>query len=72
MVGAFNGVNSMIHKCATSLILGVTLYIPPDVSFVLCRQLSPTQMKCTCDANDSTYILYRFLIKMREILASVL
>ena len=25
-----------------------------------CWQLNPTQVKCTCNANDSTYILYGF------------
>ena len=29
-------------------------------------QLNQTQVKCTCDTNDSTYILYGFLIKKKE------
>ena len=41
-------------------------YIPPGVSFALCLQLSATQMKCPCNANDFTYILYDFfVIKIR-------
>ena len=39
-------------------------YIPPRVAIDLHWQLSPTQMKCTCNANDSTYILYGFLNKI--------
>ena len=32
-------------------------------SFVLRLQLSPTQIKCTCNAIYSTYILYGFFFK---------
>ena len=35
-------------------------YIPPGVSFTLRWQLSPMQMKFTCSANDSSYVLYDF------------
>ena len=35
-------------------------------------QLSPTQMKCTYLTNDSTYILYGFLIKLRYVWGPVL
>ena len=47
-------------------------YIPPDVFCVWHWQLGPTQVKCTSNANDSTYILYGLLIKMRNIQGSVL
>ena len=40
-------------------------YIPQVVVFVLRWQLSPTQMKCTCNANESTFILHDSLIEMR-------
>ena len=46
---------------------GLKAYITLGVFFVLRWQLSPTQMKCTCNANDSTYILLGLLIKMRHI-----
>ena len=48
------------------------VYIPPGIFIVLRWQLRPTQMKCTSNANDSTYILYGFLIRMRNIQGSVL
>ena len=35
------------------------------VFLVLRWQLSPTQMKCTCNANNSTYITLCFLIRMK-------
>ena len=44
-----------------SLILA---YISPGVSFHLRWHLSPIQMKCTSNANGSTYILSGFLLKM--------
>ena len=64
------------HVCALFPIPNLTVecskdYIPPGVLFVLRWQLSPTQMKCTCDANDSIYILYAFFIKMRHNKGSV-
>ena len=40
-------------------------YIPPDAVFVLRWQSSPTHVKYTCNATDSTYILYACFIKMR-------
>ena len=41
--------------------------IPPGLVFVMRCQLSPTQVKCICNANDSTYILHGSLITMRYI-----
>ena len=52
-----------------SLIKG---YIPLGVVFALRWQLNPTQVKCTCNANESTYIPLGFSIKMRNIWGSVL
>ena len=52
-----------------------THYIPiilvVFVVFVLRLQLSPTQMKCKCNAFNSTYIPYRSLIRMRFIWSPV-
>ena len=47
-------------------------HIPLGVLFVLRWQSSPMQMKYTCNANDSTYILLELLIKIRYIWGSVL
>ena len=46
-------------------------YIPPGAVFVLRWQFSPEQMKSTYKTNDSTYILYGFGIKMRNVLGLV-
>ena len=48
------------------------VYIPLGLFLVLRWQLSPTQVKCTCNANDSTYIPLGFSIKLRIIRGSVL
>ena len=40
-------------------------YSPPGVVFLLRWQLSPTQVKYTSNAHDSTYILYEFFINIR-------
>ena len=42
-------------------------YIPLGIVFILRWQLIPTQMKCTYNANDSTFILCELLIKMQYI-----
>ena len=42
-------------------------YIRLDIFYVLRWQLSTSQVKCTYNANSSTYILYGLLIKMRYI-----
>ena len=42
-------------------------YIPPGVPFALHWQLVPTQMKCRCNTNDSTYILYAFFFYQNEV-----
>ena len=47
-------------------------YIPLCVVFVLRWQLSLTQVKCSSNANGSTYIPYRLLIKMKNIWGPVL
>ena len=65
--------------CAQSLMLGPvrslskysSAYIPSGVFFALCWQLGPRQMKCACNANDSTYILDGFLINISHILGHV-
>ena len=41
-------------------------YIPPYVFFVLRWQSSPTQMKCTCNASESTHILYGIFNQNKE------
>ena len=46
-------------------------YIPLGLFLALRWQLSPTQVKCTCNANDSTYIPLGFSIKLRIIRGSV-
>ena len=47
-------------------------YIPLGAVFALRWQLNPTQVKCTCNANDSTYIPNRLLIKMKNIQGSIM
>ena len=47
-------------------------YIPSDDSFALRWQFNPMQRKYTCNAIHSTYILYKFLIKIWYILGNVL
>ena len=55
---------SVIIPSASSVLefkAGITLYI----FLVLRWQLSPTQMKSTCNAKDSTYITLCFLIRIK-------
>ena len=44
-------------------------YNPLGIVFVLRWQLSPMQVKCTCNLKGSTYIPYGILNKMYTILA---
>ena len=42
-------------------------FIPLGAVFALHWQLNPTQVKCTCNANDSNFIPLGFPIKIRSI-----
>ena len=46
-------------------------FIQTGVFCILHWQLSPTQIKCTYNASDSTYILLNCLIKMGHNMGSV-
>ena len=41
------------------------------LGLMLRRQLSPMQMKCTCNANDSTYITLPFLFKVKYFMGHI-
>ena len=62
----FSNVHTSIKDVFGNLkpILHYSLY-SRGISFVLRWQINPTQMKCICNTNYSTYILFEFLIKIR-------